>query len=50
MLSLKLPDTNPQRITGLKQMYDEAFMLASGEDREKAPIRFVPRNMMVGRS
>ena len=50
MLSLKIPDANPQRITGLKQMYDEAFMLASGEDREKAPIRFVPRNMMVGRS
>lgn len=50
MLALKLPGVDPQRLQGLKMMYDEAFMLASDEDREKAPIRFVPRNMFVGRS
>jgi hypothetical protein len=27
----------------LKEMYDEQFDLAAGEDREKAPIRLVPR-------
>jgi hypothetical protein len=27
----------------LKAQYDEAWMLASDEDREKAPVRFVPR-------
>jgi len=30
---------------GLKQVYDETFQLAADEDREKASIRFVPRNM-----
>lgn len=48
-LSVKLPDVDPQRVIGLKQMYDEAFMEASSEDREKAPLRFVPRNMFYGR-
>ena len=43
MLSMKLPDVDPQRIPALKAMYDEAWQLASEEDREKAPIRFVPR-------
>jgi hypothetical protein len=32
-----------QRLQMLKAMYDEQWMLASDEDREKAPIRFVPR-------
>jgi hypothetical protein len=31
----------------LKQMYDEAFEIAATEDREKAPVRFVPRQMYV---
>lgn len=48
-LALKQPDANPQRVVGLKQMYDEAWMLASEEDREKAPVRFVPRNLFTGR-
>jgi hypothetical protein len=48
-LSVKIPGTDPQRVIGLKQMYDEAFMEASSEDREKAPLRWVPRNMFYGR-
>ena len=29
-------------------MYDEQFNLAAGEDREKAAIRFVPRQSFIG--
>lgn len=43
-LSTKLPDVGMDRAMVLKQLYDEAFQLAADEDREKAPIRFVPRN------
>jgi len=43
MLSMKLPDIDPARIGILKAQYDEAWDLASAEDREKAPDRFVPR-------
>jgi hypothetical protein len=42
MLSVKLPDAL-QRVPMLKQQYDEAWELAAGEDREKAPDRLVPR-------
>jgi hypothetical protein len=31
----------------LKQQYDEAWELASQEDREKAAVRFVPRQMYI---
>jgi hypothetical protein len=41
-LSMKLPD-GPNRMAALKAQYDEAWDLASSEDREKAPVRFVPR-------
>jgi hypothetical protein len=44
-LSVKLPDVDPQRVVGLKQAYEEVFSQAADEDREKAPLRFVPRNM-----
>jgi len=44
-LSVKLDGVDPQRVMGLKQVYDETFQLAADEDREKASIRFVPRNM-----
>ena len=44
-LSMKLPDVTPDRIQMLKLMYDEAFQNAADEDREKASIRFVPREM-----
>jgi hypothetical protein len=43
MLSIKLPEIDPNRIMMLKAQYDEAWELAAGEDREKAPDRFVPR-------
>jgi len=32
----------------LKAAYDEQFNLAAGEDREKAAIRFVPRQTFIG--
>ena len=41
-LAMKLPN-GMERLQMLKAMYDEQWMLASDEDREKAPIRFVPR-------
>ena len=47
-LSIKLPNVDPQRVLGLKAAYDEAFQLAADEDREKAPVRFIPRAMFVG--
>jgi hypothetical protein len=37
-----------QRIPMLKQIYDEQYELAAGEDREKAAIRFVPRQQFIG--
>ena len=43
-LSLKLPGAEP-RIDMLKMAYEEAFQLAADEDREKASVRFVPREM-----
>ena len=48
-LSVKLSDVDPQRIVGLKQAYEEVFAQAADEDREKAPLRFVPRNMFYSR-
>jgi len=44
-LSTKLPDVAPDRIMMLKMAYDESFQLAADEDRDKSPVRFVPRNM-----
>lgn len=46
-LSLKIPGAEV-RTPMLKQMYDEAFQLAADEDREKAAIRFVPRETFIG--
>lgn len=43
MLSMKLPEVDPNRVAMLKMQYDEAWDLAASEDREKAPDRFVPR-------
>jgi hypothetical protein len=42
-LAQKLPE-GQQRIQFLKQEYEEQWLIASTEDREKAPLRFVPRN------
>jgi hypothetical protein len=38
------------RLDMLKAVYTEQFDLAAGEDREKAPIRFVPRQQFIGGS
>jgi hypothetical protein len=46
-LALKLPNSM-ERLPILKQQYDEAWELASTEDREKAAARFVPRRMFIG--
>lgn len=45
MLAMKLPDITVDRISMLKAQYNEAWDLASSEDREKAPDRFVPRTL-----
>jgi hypothetical protein len=42
-LASKLPDVTPDRILFLKSEYEQQFQLAADEDREKAPIRLVPR-------
>jgi hypothetical protein len=44
-LSNKLPGVDPGRIPMLKAEYEQQFQLAAEEDREKAAIRFVPRNL-----
>ena len=41
-LAQKLPDGQP-RLQFLKNEYEEQWLMASTEDREKAAIRFVPR-------
>ena len=46
-LALKLPD-GISRLDVLKQQYDEAWSTAADEDREKAAIRLVPRQMFIG--
>ena len=48
-LSVKMPGVDPGRIPLLKADYEQQWDLASTEDREKAPIRFVPRNMFYYR-
>lgn len=44
-IAMKKPEVSPDRILMLKQDYEQQFQLAADEDREKAPLRFVPRNM-----
>jgi hypothetical protein len=44
-ISMKKPEVAPDRIMMLKTDYEQQFQLASEEDREKAPIRFVPRTI-----
>jgi hypothetical protein len=46
-IAVKVPELMP-RIQMLKQIYDETFEIAAGEDREKAAVRFVPRRMFIG--
>jgi hypothetical protein len=44
-MSYKLPEVDPQRVLFLKSEYEQQLQLACDEDRDKAPIRFVPRSM-----
>ena len=46
-LALKVPN-GAQRLDILKAQYDEAWQLAAEEDREKAAVRFVPRQAFIG--
>jgi hypothetical protein len=46
-LALKVPGAM-ERLQVLKMQYDEAWQLASGEDQEKAALRFVPRQQFIG--
>jgi len=48
-IAMKVPELI-SRMDMLKQAYDEQFNLAAGEDHEKAPIRFVPRQQFIGGS
>lgn len=43
-ISMKKPEVSPDRVLMLKQDYEQQFQLAADEDREKAPVRFVPRH------
>ena len=44
-LSQKLPNAQ-ERMQWLKAEYEQQWLLASQEDRDKAPDRYVPRNML----
>ena len=46
-LAMKLPG-GLERLQVLKAQYDEAWQFAQDEDREKAAVRFVPRQMFIG--
>ena len=46
-LAMKVPNAI-ERMPMLKAQYDEAWQLASDEDREKAAVRFVPRQQFIG--
>jgi hypothetical protein len=45
-LSLKIPGADAKS-PALKAEYEQQFQLASEEDREKAPVRFVPRDTFL---
>jgi len=48
-ISVKKPEVDPNRVMMLKQDYEDQFNLAATEDRETAPIRWVPRNIFYSR-
>ena len=48
-LSIKIPGVDPGRIPLLKADYEQQWQLAADEDRDKAPLRVVPRNMFYYR-
>lgn len=48
-MSQKIVGMDLSRVPFLKAEYEEQFKLAADEDREKAAIRFVPRNLYYSR-
>jgi len=46
-IAMKIPEGGP-RLEMLQAVYEQQFALAAGEDREKAPDRFVPRQYFIG--
>jgi hypothetical protein len=44
-IASKRPEIPAERVMFLKQEYEQQWLLASQEDREKAPDRFVPRQL-----
>jgi hypothetical protein len=46
-IASKTPELQ-SRVEMLKAQYEEQFNFAAGEDREKAAVRFVPRQMFIG--
>ena len=44
-IAQKKVEVAPERVLFLKQEYEQQWMLASQEDRDKAPDRFVPRQL-----
>jgi hypothetical protein len=46
-IAMKVPELQA-RLDMLKQVYDEQFNLAAGEDHEKAALRLVPRQAFIG--
>lgn len=46
-LSMKIPGAL-ERMPMLKDQYSESWQLAADEDREKAAVRFVPRQAFIG--
>ena len=47
MISMKEPEAM-NRVEALKAIYDEAFQLAADEDRDRSPVRMVPRQYFIG--
>jgi hypothetical protein len=48
-LSVKIAGISAERVLFLKQDYEDQFNLAAQEDRETAPVRWVPRNLFYSR-
>jgi hypothetical protein len=48
-MAMKKPEVDPNRIMMLQADYEKQWDLASSEDRDKASVRFVPRNMFYYR-
>ena len=46
-IAMKIPEGAP-RLDMLQGAYEQQYALAAGEDREKAPDRFVPRQYFIG--